>query len=91
MLELSWEKASDRGLPTQFSVLAVDRVGLFSHITAVVADLGLNITSADARMHDDHLARLMLTVEIPKRQDLDRLIQHLSSLIDVVSVRQVNA
>lgn len=89
VLPLSWETGEIRGVLTDVEVIAVDRVGLFSHITAVIADLGLRIRAADARLEDKHLARLALTVEIPSRQDLDMLTEHLSQLIDVVSVRAV--
>lgn len=68
-------------------MLAVDRMGLFSHITAVVADLGLNIRRAEAHLEGPNLARLTLGVEIHERQDLDELIEHLTKLIDVVSAR----
>ncbi len=87
---LSWEDGTAGGLLTDIEVLAVDRMGLFSHITAVVADLGLNIRAAEAHLEDRHLARLTLRVEIRERRDLDELIAHLSALIDVVSARPLS-
>lgn len=87
VVPLSWESDEAKGVLTDVEVLAVDRLGLFSHITAVVADLGLSIRAAEAHLEDQHLARLTLTVEIHERRDLDELIQHLSELIDVVSAR----
>jgi guanosine-3',5'-bis(diphosphate) 3'-pyrophosphohydrolase len=87
VIPLLWEGTQDSHFLTDVEVLAVDRLGLFSHITAVVADLGLNIRRAEAHLEGPNLARLTLGVEIHERQDLDELIEHLTKLIDVVSAR----
>jgi GTP pyrophosphokinase len=88
VLALTWEAEGNHGTLTDIEVIALDRVGLFAHIAAVVADLGLNIQAAEAHL-DPHrqLARVNLTVEIRARQDLLELIEHLTQLIDVVSAR----
>ncbi len=87
VMPLSWDSDQSRGFAADVEVTAVDRVGLFSHITAVISDLGLSIRAAEANLIDEHLARLVVTVEINERRDLDELIQHLNSLIDVVNAR----
>lgn len=89
VVSLTWETSPDSHFLAQVEVVAVDRMGLFSHITAVVADLGLNIRKAEAHMEGPHLARLTLDVEIHDRTDLDELVKHLSQLIDVVNVHPV--
>lgn len=89
VVPLSWEQDRSHRVQAEVEVVAVDRVGLFSHITAVVADLGLNIRSAEAHLQDNHLARLRMGVEITGRQDLDELLEHLTQLIDVVSARPI--
>ncbi len=87
VIPLSWDNEDTKAVSTDIEVTAVDRVGLFSHITAVVSDLGLSIRAAEAHLIDEHLARLVMTVDIKDRRDLNELIQHLSQLIDVVSAR----
>jgi guanosine-3',5'-bis(diphosphate) 3'-pyrophosphohydrolase len=89
VVPLTWETAPDSHFLAEVEVVAVDRMGLFSHITAVVADLGLNIRKAEAHMEGPHLARLTLGVEIHDRKDLEDLVEHLSQLIDVVNVHPV--
>lgn len=90
VVPLSWEVGKDTNIVADVEVLAVERVGLFSHITAVVADLGLSIRAAEAHLEGQHLARLTITVDLHDRQELDHLIQRLSDLIDVVSARPVS-
>jgi len=89
VVPLTWETPPDSHFLAQVEVVAVDRTGLFSHITAVIADMGLNIRQAEAHMEGPHLARLTLGVEIHDRDDLEELVQRLSKLIDVVNVHPV--
>jgi len=90
VVPLSWEAGKGTSIVTDVEVLAVERVGLFSHITAVVADLGLNIRAAEAHLEGQHLARLTITVDFHDRRELDHLLQRLTDLIDVVSARPVS-
>lgn len=90
VIPLAWKVDADTGVfRHELEIVAVDRVGLFSHIAAVVAECGINITSANATTTDDGLARLDLRLDIRRRQDLDHVVARLRSLIDVVSVRQL--
>jgi len=91
VLPLSWDTDKAQGFPADIEVVAVDRLGLFSHITAVISDLGLSIRAAEAHMVDQHLAHLTITVQLQDRQDLDELLEHLTSLIDVLSARTLTS
>ncbi len=88
IVELTWS-AEDQGavFRQDIEVVAVDRVGLLSHITAIISDSNINIAVARAEKAGSHLARLQLTLEISRRQDLDRVIERLQQLIDVVNIR----
>ena len=72
-------------------LVAVDRVGLFSHITAIVADANIDIRAVSAHSQDNHLAHLHLTLALHRREDLNRLLSRLRQLIDVVSVRTLTS
>jgi guanosine-3',5'-bis(diphosphate) 3'-pyrophosphohydrolase len=74
----------------ELEIVAVDRVGLFSHISAVIAECGINISSANATTTDSGVARLDLKLDIRRRQDLDHVLERLRSLIDVISVRHLS-
>ncbi len=90
LVSLDWATSgSGARFRTRLEILASDRVGLLSHITAIVSDCDINIVAAQANAEGHEFARLLLTLDIANRQDLDRLIDRLKKLIDVISVRQV--
>jgi GTP pyrophosphokinase len=90
IVELKW---SDDDQATVFrqdiEVVALDRVGILSHITAIISDANINIAHAEATKASDHLARLRLTLEIHQRRDLTHVLDRLGDLIDVVNVRRL--
>lgn len=91
LVPLSWGAGdSETVFQHELEIVAVDRVGLFSHIAAVVAESGINIASANANSNSSGVARLDLKVDIRRREDLDHLLDRLSKLIDVISVRQIS-
>jgi len=91
VVPLKWSHKDDRAVfQHELEVVAVDRVGLFSHIAAVVAECGINIASANATTTDSGVARLDLKLDIRRRQDLDHVLERLRALIDVISVRHLS-
>ena len=89
VISLTWD--AEEGLATHatLEIVATDRVGLLSHITAIVSDCDLNITGAQAEADSGQFARLILTLCVRHREQLTRLMGRLGQLIDVVSVRQI--
>jgi len=91
VVPLNWKRDGDGTVfRHDVEIVAVDRVGLFSHIAAVIAECGINISSANATTTDAGLARLDLQLDIRRRQDLDHVLGRLRSLIDVISVRHLS-
>ncbi len=91
VVPLTWSrKDTDTVFQHELEIVAVDRVGLFSHIAAVVAECGINIASANARTTDSGVARLDLRLDIRRREDLDHVLERLRALIDVISVRHLS-
>ncbi len=90
IVELTWSD-DDRSASFRqdIEVIAVDRLGLLSHITAIISDADINIATASAEKTAPHLARLQLTLEISRRRDLEHVIERIHQLIDVVEVRRL--
>ena len=89
VLPLSWgDQTGSQGRAT-LEIVAADRVGLLSHLTAIVADSDVNITGATVEAETGRYARLVLTVGVLNREQLDRVTQRLGQLLDVISVRQI--
>jgi (p)ppGpp synthase/HD superfamily hydrolase len=74
-------------LPQEIEIIALDRPGVLSHLTAIISDAGVNIARAEAVPTASHLARVSLTLEINSRSALEHLMARLQQLIDVVNVR----
>jgi len=90
LISLEWATGdSEARFRTCLEIIASDRVGLLSHITAIVSDCDINIVAAQVNAEGREFARLLLTLDIASRLDLDRLMDRLQKLIDVISVRQV--
>lgn len=90
IVNLTWSDEDQQTSYTQaIELVAVDRMGLFSHITAIVSDANIDIKAVEAKTLDNHLAHLSLTLAIRNRADFERLLARLEQLIDVVAVRQV--
>ena len=90
--DLNWddERPSDT-YRAGIELVALDRVGLLAHITAVVSEVGMNIASASAHVdaEKEHVATIRLAVDVVNRSALTELVKRLGSLIDVISVRSV--
>ncbi len=86
--KLNWgdQKAGETYRAT-IEVAALDRVGLLSHITAVVSEMGMNIASAHVDAEKSSVATIRLAVDVEDRRVLNQLVERLDSLIDVISVR----
>ncbi len=91
VLPLSWGDQKGHEGRATLEIVAADRVGLLSHLTAIVSDCDVNITGATVDADAGQFARLVLTVGVQNREQLDRVVQRLSQLIDVISVRQIRA
>jgi GTP pyrophosphokinase len=90
VVPLSWTDNSESTTFRQdIEIMAVDRAGLFSHITAIVSDCGINIARATATTTDSGVAHLSLTMDIHSRRDLQHVLGRLRQLIDVISIRQM--
>jgi len=90
LVSLQWATGTNEArFRTRIEIIASDRVGLLSHITAIVSDCDINIVAAEANAEGREFARLLLTLDITSRRDLDRLIDRLRKLIDVIGVRRL--
>ncbi|MBM3497447.1 MAG: bifunctional (p)ppGpp synthetase/guanosine-3',5'-bis(diphosphate) 3'-pyrophosphohydrolase [Armatimonadetes bacterium] len=88
--DLRWgqQRAADT-YRASIELVALDRVGLLAHITAVVSESGLNIASAAVDAEKGNVATIRLVVDVENRAELNRLVDRLRNLIDVIDARAV--
>jgi GTP pyrophosphokinase len=88
--DLTWgrQRAADT-YRASIELVALDRVGLLAHITAVVSETGMNIASAAVDAEKGNVATIRLVVDVENRSELNRLVERLRNLIDVIDARAV--
>lgn len=89
-VDVTWSADGDTKLRARVELTALDRVGLLSHITAIIAEDGINIAGADVSTEKrPGLAALRLTLEVESRERLEQMIRRLEGLQDVLQVRKL--
>jgi GTP pyrophosphokinase len=87
LIPVSWGKAQ-QAYPVEVHIEGFDRSGLLRDIAAVVADLGLNMSSATVSTHQDHTATIVVTVGVKSVSQLSTLLSRFQSVHDVLEVRR---
>lgn len=92
VVTVSWcSKAPEQSFRVWVEVVAVDRVGLLSHIAAIVSDAGINIAAARTGESEPGIAKLFLQVDVAHRSQVQYLRERLERVADVVTAREVPA
>ena len=85
MIEVNWGTGTEYSYPVEILVVAYDRPGLLRDITVVLANEKVNVLSLDTRTsREDHLANMLMTVEVPHLNDLGRILGKVSQLPNVI-------
>ncbi|MFO7696581.1 MAG: bifunctional (p)ppGpp synthetase/guanosine-3',5'-bis(diphosphate) 3'-pyrophosphohydrolase [Anaerolineae bacterium] len=87
LVTVSWGEARDR-YPVQIEIQGIDRRGLLRDIAAEIADLGLNMSSAQVTTHSDNTATVALTVSVDGVSQLSAAMSRLQGIRDVLDVRR---
>ncbi|MEW6397887.1 MAG: bifunctional (p)ppGpp synthetase/guanosine-3',5'-bis(diphosphate) 3'-pyrophosphohydrolase [Bacillota bacterium] len=89
LVEVSWDAGADGWYPVEMQVRGLDRPGMLSEVTAVVADARANILSARAWADKGGLALIDLVLQVHNLRELDDLARRIRKIKDVVSVDRV--
>jgi len=87
LVNVSWGEARDE-YPVQIEIQGIDRRGLLRDIAAEIADLGLNMSSAQVTTHSDNTATVSLTVAVEGISQLSMVMTRLQGIRDVLDVRR---
>jgi GTP pyrophosphokinase len=88
LIPVSWGAAARQEYPVGIRIEAFDRSGLLRDIAAVVADLGINMSSVNVTTNSDHTAIIIATMGIRSVSELATLLNKLQSVRDVLEVRR---
>ena len=90
LIEVEWGEEATETYPVQVEVEAFDRPGLMRDITSVIAEETINMSAANMDTHPkNHMAKMMLTLQISDVNQLSRVLARIARLPNVVeAVRQ---
>ncbi|WP_419834582.1 GTP diphosphokinase [Endozoicomonas atrinae] len=85
LIEVNWGTKPDYSYPVDVIITAYDRPGLLRDITMVLANDKVNVLSMQTRTSkEEHLASMLLTMEVPSLESLGRLLARVSQLPNVI-------
>lgn len=85
----SWGSMEKNQYPVELEINTIDRRGLLKDIVARLSDNKINILAANIVTHNDKTATLDLVVEVSDIKQLQRIIQKIRQMSDVLSVSRV--
>ncbi|MCC6301325.1 MAG: GTP diphosphokinase [Gammaproteobacteria bacterium] len=91
IIVVDWGDAAQQTFPVDIQILAFDRHGLLSDITAVVANEKINMIAVNTLSNSrDHTANIRMTLEIPDIDTLSRVLARINQLPNILQVRRVS-
>jgi len=89
LIEVDWGVEATETYPVNVRVEAYDRQGLLRDIASVVADEAINMSAANVvTRKQDHMATMMVTLEITDIDQLSRVLARIERLPNVLEARR---
>jgi GTP pyrophosphokinase len=89
LIEVEWG-TERQAYPVGIRIEAFDRQGLLRDIAAIVADMGINMASANVSMHPDNTATVQVVLLIARVEQLRDVLVKLEGLRDILEIRREN-
>lgn len=90
-IEVEWIKDANAAYLTEIQVIAPDRKGLLTEITALMADMNVLVVGVNAKRTRDEIAIINLTMEISDSDQLKKLMSRFRSMPEVIEVKRVTS
>ena len=90
LIEVEWNHEINQCYTVMIELIAMDRQGLLRDITAILANLEINVLGVNTSTNKaDYSARMRLTLEIAGIAQLSRALNRISQLPNVVEVYRI--
>lgn len=87
-IEVSWNIDRDQTFTTDIQIIAPDRKGLLGELTVLIGEASLIVTGVNAKIAKNNVAIINLTIEISNIDQLDKVINKIRSMPDVIEVKR---
>jgi GTP pyrophosphokinase len=88
-IEVAWNIDKDQTFTTDIQIIAPDRKGLLGEVTILISEAKLVVTGVNAKITKNNVAIINLTIEIPNIDQLDKVINKIRSMPDVIEVKRM--
>jgi GTP pyrophosphokinase len=89
VISVEWGGSPQRSFPVDVNVRAFDRRGLLRDISAVLADMKINIQAMNTLTHDgDGIADMNLKITVHDLEELSRVLARIQGLPNVLNARR---
>ncbi len=90
LIDAEWQHESgpDEKYTAEITIYANDRNGLLADISKTITEKNINILGMNTRTNKQGLATLQVEFEIGSRQELDRIIEKLRSIENVIDIER---
>ncbi|MFI4937799.1 MAG: GTP diphosphokinase [Candidatus Berkiellales bacterium] len=91
LIQVDWGQTRQSVYPVDISIHAYDRQGLLRDITTILSSEKINVIALNTlTTKDDHIARLVLTLEISDFAALMNILNKIGQLPNVISAHRLN-
>jgi GTP pyrophosphokinase len=91
IIEVSWQTGEDTTYHSDIQVIAHDRRGLLSDITNLLAESSMAVRGLNAKVSNDKIATITLSVEIEHIDQLSKLLNKIKNLKEIIDVKRVSS
>lgn len=88
LIEVEWIRDDNLTTPTKLFVESIDKPGILASLSALITSANINISSLKANSTHDKRALFEFTLEIKNRNQLIHLLNKISQMDGIVSVRR---
>ena len=88
LVEATWDRESQLSYPVEIAVRAIDRPSLLADVVAQLSESKVNIMAVDGKADRGRAALIHLTLAIQDRTQLQRIMNQLKRVKDVLSVKR---
>ncbi|MBN2260829.1 MAG: bifunctional (p)ppGpp synthetase/guanosine-3',5'-bis(diphosphate) 3'-pyrophosphohydrolase [Clostridiales bacterium] len=90
-IEVEWIQDKTSTYSSEIQIISPDRRGLLSEITAIISEQNLIVKGLNARVNEDEIATINVTVEISDTKQLNKLMNKMKMLSEVFDVKRVRS
>ncbi|MCL6584857.1 MAG: bifunctional (p)ppGpp synthetase/guanosine-3',5'-bis(diphosphate) 3'-pyrophosphohydrolase [bacterium] len=91
LIEATWDVQEDVPYQVEINVRCADKPGMLAKITAAISEASINIITADVKTGRDASARCRFTLEITNLKQLEKVINSIKMIRDVIEVERASS